>query len=406
MMQPLGKPERGFDKHAPPELALFGALCLFLSAAEHLIPKPFPFLRLGLSNLPLLAALTFPPNAGAGKRPLPLFSPRNFALLALLKFTGQALVTGTLFSYAILFSFAGTLASTLIMYTLRRAAGNRISLAGTGIAGALASNAAQLLLARWYLFGEAAAYFAPPFLAVGIITGAALGIFSEHFAAQSLWLVSRFQKVPFSSYDMEITQNHTAISPLEAPFPPHDTEIARTSGGSAASFLFSFSTITAILVAAAFFFIPGLVAKAVLCAVLGAACMWSGCRVRPFAALVLAAGITACNLYPPAGKILARLGPFIIADGSLSLGIGKALQFQGLFFLSALVTRRLVLPGSFGALLTESFRLLRELDKRKGILIPQYSRRETTSGGGLIKRLDALLLEVSGDTVSSMHDNG
>ena len=407
MTRPPGKPERGRAHHTPPELPLFGALCLFLSAAEHLIPKPLPFLRLGLSNLPLLAALAFPPNADAGRRPRPLFSPRDFALLALLKVTGQALISGTLVSYAALLSCAGTSASALIMYTLRRAAGSGISLAGTGIAGAFASNAVQLLLARRFIFGEAAAYFAPPFLASGIITGAALGIFAERFAAQSEYLAMCFQNPAFTPPDAPSTKNHLTIPVTEASSSPRDTGIPGNGGGIAPLFPSPLAALTAIAIAAAFFLIPGLLVKAVLCAVLGAACVRSGRRVRPVSALLLTAGILAGNLYPPAGKLIAEAGPFIITDGSVALGLGKALQFQGLFFLSALATRRLVLPGSFGKLLAGSFRLLRELDIRKGMLVPRRSGgRASLSGGAFIKRLDALLLEVSGKSAASLEKTG
>ena len=36
--------------------AFFGALCLFFATVEYLFPRPVPFLRLGLSNLPILLA--------------------------------------------------------------------------------------------------------------------------------------------------------------------------------------------------------------------------------------------------------------------------------------------------------------------------------------------------------------
>ena len=39
-------------------VALLAALALFLATVEHVIPKPVPFLKLGLANLPLLVGLT------------------------------------------------------------------------------------------------------------------------------------------------------------------------------------------------------------------------------------------------------------------------------------------------------------------------------------------------------------
>jgi heptaprenyl diphosphate synthase len=144
-----------------------------------MIPKPLPFMRIGLANLPLMIAPDF--------FPLPAF-----ILLVLIKVLGQALITGTLFSYVFLFSLAGTTASAASMYLLRRGLGpKRIGFVGTGVTGAFFSNGSQLLLARFFLFGENALLLAPPFLAAGIITGAALGFFCEAFASRSAWYRTR-----------------------------------------------------------------------------------------------------------------------------------------------------------------------------------------------------------------------
>ena len=69
--------------------ALLGALSLFLSTLEYLIPKPLPFIRLGLANLPILIALF-------------LLPPKFIFLLIGLKILGQGLVNGTLFSYSVM----------------------------------------------------------------------------------------------------------------------------------------------------------------------------------------------------------------------------------------------------------------------------------------------------------------
>ena len=160
-------------------LALLGAFCLFLSTIEYMIPKPLPFLRIGIANLPIMLALDI--------FPLPAF-----LVLAAIKILGQALVTGTLFSYIFLFSLAGTVLSALSMYGLRRLLGrNRVSFIGVGILGALVSNISQLVLAYFFVFGNVVRYIAPPFLAVGIVTGASLGIFCELFTRASQWYNAR-----------------------------------------------------------------------------------------------------------------------------------------------------------------------------------------------------------------------
>jgi uncharacterized membrane protein len=131
-------------------------------------------MRLGLANLPLIIALG-------------LLSWKEYLLLALLKVLGQALISGTIFSYIFLFSLAGTTASILIMLLLYNVLKKRVSLIGISIAGAMASNIAQLLLSRYLLFGEAAKLVAPPFLIVGLVTSIILGVFAQQFIAKSRW---------------------------------------------------------------------------------------------------------------------------------------------------------------------------------------------------------------------------
>lgn len=154
---------------------LAAALCLFLSSIEYLIPKPLPFLRLGLSNLPLLLTLD-------------LLPPGPFLLLLGLKAAGQGLVQGSLFSVTFLFSAAGTLAGGAMMYGTRHLAGERVSLVGISVLGALSSNLAQLALASLLVFGPYAWVIAPPFLAVGLATSTVLGFAAQRYARRSAWL--------------------------------------------------------------------------------------------------------------------------------------------------------------------------------------------------------------------------
>jgi heptaprenyl diphosphate synthase len=140
-----------------------------------MIPKPLPFMRIGIANLPLMLALDI--------FPFPVF-----LVLVATKVLGQALITGTLFSYIFLFSLAGTFFSALSMYGFRRLLGrNRISFIGVGAAGAMVSNTIQLTLAWVFIFRNNVQYIAPPFLAAGVITGIALGVFCEYFTGRSRW---------------------------------------------------------------------------------------------------------------------------------------------------------------------------------------------------------------------------
>jgi heptaprenyl diphosphate synthase len=156
-------------------LALLGAFCLFLSTIEYMIPKPLPFMRIGLANLPLMLALD-------------IFPFPTFLVLVGIKVLGQALITGTLFSYVFLFSLAGTSLAAVSMYGLRRFLGRgRVTFIGVGTAGAMMSNISQLILAWVFIFRDNVRYIAPPFLVAGLVTGIALGVFCEVFAGRSRW---------------------------------------------------------------------------------------------------------------------------------------------------------------------------------------------------------------------------
>jgi heptaprenyl diphosphate synthase len=164
---------RRFDRRLD-LLAFMGALCLFFSTIEYLFPKPFPFFRLGLANLPVLLALD-------------LFSPGYVLLLVLLKIVGQGLINGTLASYVFLFSLAGSLSSGLVMLGVYRAGNRWISLIGVSLFGSLASNIVQVTLSVTFIFGETAWVIAPPFLALGVASGLVVGIFAQRFRMRSRW---------------------------------------------------------------------------------------------------------------------------------------------------------------------------------------------------------------------------
>jgi heptaprenyl diphosphate synthase len=154
--------------------ALLGAFCFFLSAVEYMVPKPLPFMRLGIANLPILLAIDL--------LPLPWF-----IALALVKVVGMSLVSGSLFSYVAVFSLAGTLSAALAMWAARKALGKLVSAVGVSVLGAIVSNAVQIAIAGVVVFGEAVRLVAPPFMATGLVTGLLLGLFAEAFMAKSKW---------------------------------------------------------------------------------------------------------------------------------------------------------------------------------------------------------------------------
>lgn len=163
-------------------ISFLSALCLFLSAIENAIPKPLPFLRLGLANLPVILALFLLPR-------------RKILQIVLFKVIAQALISGTLFSYIFLFSAGGSFSSALAMMGIqslfRKKSSDKknifISAIGISLFGSLASTFVQLFLARILLFGENTKYIAPVLLCSGMVTGFALGLFAELFMQKSIW---------------------------------------------------------------------------------------------------------------------------------------------------------------------------------------------------------------------------
>ena len=160
------------------ELTSFlGGLCLFLSTIEYLFPRPVPFMRLGLANLPILFALKL--------LPFPYI-----LLLVLLKITGQGLISGTLASYVFLFSAAGSFTSAIVMFSVHKIPSKFISLIGVSILGALSGNIIQLVLSVKFIFGESAWVIAPLFLGIGTASSFLIGLFAVKFIQRSRWISS------------------------------------------------------------------------------------------------------------------------------------------------------------------------------------------------------------------------
>lgn len=156
-------------------LAILAAVSMFGSTLEYLIPKPVPFFRVGLANVPILLVL-------------PFFRTRHTLALVGLKALAQGLINGTLASYVFAFSLAGSFASALVMVALHRALGERISLVALSTAGAVASNVVQVTLSVLLVFGARSWLIAPPFVTIGALAGVAVGLIAQHFAARSRWL--------------------------------------------------------------------------------------------------------------------------------------------------------------------------------------------------------------------------
>jgi len=327
------------------KVSLLGGLCFFLSTLEYMIPKPLPFIRLGLANFPLLLALDILPF-------------NYFALLATLKIAGQALISGTLFSYVFLFSLCGTTISSLLMYALRKCLGKkRISLVGVSAAGAMAFNAVTLIMAYYFVFGKSIRYAAAPILTLGIVTGTLLGFLCEYFIKCSKWYsnpdtqnvneginkgfsIPAIQARTMNAREMFYAKNFSSL------------DLAIAGLCMIPAFLFNQDTYMRLIQFLFFFFIA----------------LLSGKKIKPLITLSIMLAIVFFNLLVPYGELLYSIGSLKITSGALLSGLRRAVTLEGLFMLSRFCIRSdLAFPGAFGKLAGESLRVFSRLAEAKNL---------------------------------------
>jgi heptaprenyl diphosphate synthase len=378
-------------------VALLGALCFFLSALEYVVPRPLPFMRIGFANLPLLLALN-------------ILGAKDFFLLALLKSIGQGIIGGTFLSFLFPFSLAGTFASATVMFALGKLSKlsskgqgrERFGFAGIGCAGAMVSNAVQILLASHpAFFGEAVRLLAPPFLASGFVSGIVLGIVCQTFCRRSRWYASCLH--PCSTQQAENSgptfQDGTSS---KEPSGTGRRKKSRFAGLFRADELF----VCGVLLAAVFLYdgsMPGHALQFLFFCLLA---FLLGKKNNYIATATLMASVVFFGLLVPHGKVLYSLGPLSITEGSLSSSFERAVTLSGLMVLSrAFIEGDLRLPGSFGRLLSRTLMLL-ELMREKNPLRRSVQAKTAGQGkraapvksakdkAGIMARIDAMMLEL------------
>ncbi len=159
--------------------AVLGMLCaaaLILSYVESLIPffMGIPGMKLGLANAAIVTILY-------------LYSWKEAALVNVVRITVVSLLFGSVFSAA--FSTAGAALSLLCMQLLKRS--GWFSPAGVSVAGGVAHNAGQVLIAAVIVENVRIGYYFIPLAISGIVTGALIGVISELLIPRLLPLVKK-----------------------------------------------------------------------------------------------------------------------------------------------------------------------------------------------------------------------
>jgi len=137
-----------------------------LGVIDSLVPRPVPFMKLGLANVAAVIAVA---RYGFLKT-LELNILRVFAV---------AIITGLLATPTFLLSVAGAVTSAAAMAFMRFIFGNRLSCAGVSVAGAVTSLWIQLAVAGIVLPGLPLQNIVLLLTLWGIISGAVTGLIAQ-----------------------------------------------------------------------------------------------------------------------------------------------------------------------------------------------------------------------------------
>lgn len=313
-------------------LYFFAAVSLYLSSIEYAVPKPLPFMRLGLANLPVVFA---------AKR----FSFPSFLLLVLLKVLLSSIISGTTFSYVFLFSMAGSFASALAVWCVwHLAAGIKhtlktqnapVSCLGLCLAGSLASSLAQIAVARAVVFGANARYIAPLLLASGLVTALLLGIFANIYEQKSSFMAEYMSQTDGAELAelAEPAAGSAAGSAADSATAPETDSCTQQPLRQEKRHTAAAVTATLALCAAAgaMLFCKDVRVKFVLwLALFGADIAVRKGRVKLLPTLALFATLTALALLSPSGRVLFTAGSLRITQGALEAGLAKSFALTGM----------------------------------------------------------------------------
>lgn len=140
---------------------VFTALALIFSYVETLIPIHFgiPGIKLGLANL-LIVVFLYKRNA------------KEALLLSVVRIILSGFMFANLFS--ILYSLAGGILSLAVMGFLKKK--DSFSVIGVSIAGGVAHNTGQLIVAMLVVETYQVGYYFPVLLIAGVVTGMVIGL--------------------------------------------------------------------------------------------------------------------------------------------------------------------------------------------------------------------------------------
>ena len=297
----------------PAKVAYLGALSLFFSAVELFIPSILPFFRIGLANIPVIAALGLPAS--------------DFMMLLLIKAIGTSYVSGTLFSPFFLMSLVQTILAGSGMYFLRKIS-RSISVYSISAAGALISDISQIAVASIYA-GRGAFPLLPVMLMLSLPASIITAAISKRIEISEIALGS-------------------------------DTGI-KTRPLNIALFLLSAMALASI---------DGVTARIAAfagCLIFQRA---AGRRIRLLPHIMLSAFMMISSLLTPSGKVIARFLSFPITEGAIMDALMKSLLLSSSIALSQGFSR-IITPGSglIGQVLATFDALLESFHRQNGTFL-------------------------------------
>ncbi|PKL24026.1 MAG: hypothetical protein CVV47_12250 [Spirochaetae bacterium HGW-Spirochaetae-3] len=143
--------------------------------------------------------------------------------------------------------------------------------------------------------------------------------------------------------------------------------------------------IAGVALSALLLFQPTLAGRVAMLVGAAVAAWSSGRRLSPLTTAIVMASIVGANLLVPIGRVVASVGPFRVTETALTAGLGKAVTFEALMFISkACLGPGLRLPGRFGEFFAEALRGYdRILEHKSSVRI-----------SGFIKSIDEILVSV------------
>jgi heptaprenyl diphosphate synthase len=144
-------------------LALLISQALVLSVIESMIPfpAPVPGIKLGLANVITITAIAF-------------FGMKDALIVVFCRTFLASLFTGGMFMF--MFSLSGGILSAIVMGILYKRSSDNLSITGISIAGSIAHNIGQLVIAAITMKTFDIFLYSPVLMISALITGFCIGI--------------------------------------------------------------------------------------------------------------------------------------------------------------------------------------------------------------------------------------